>query len=411
VNRAIGLIVHNWPLKVLAIILSFLLYAGLVVSQSTFEYPGSVRIDPINLSTDAVLLSSLPPVTRIRYIVNGDVGAGPTPQTWRATIDLAGVTPEPGTTIRRSVDVTSTDPRFIVIDYEPRSVNVQLDPYSTYTVPVRVDTGQAPADLEVGDPVLSQESVDVSGPDSVVKLVVEARADVVIDPHGLFVDRDVPLIPVDKVGNEVSQVRVSPQTVHVTIPVFVNAQTKNVPVNAVVTGTPPAGYVVTSIEATPNSVLVKGDAANLAALTKADTVAISVGAVTGTIDTDVALALPSGLLAIDAPTVHVTVEIKPEDGTRTFQAGVTMTGQQSGLQYSMSSQNAAVTIGGPLADLDRLDASGFTVPIDVSRLGPGTHEVELAPVLQAGLRLLRVDPGSVTVTVTQAASGAPAGSG
>jgi len=411
VNRAVRIIVHNWPLKVLAVILAFLLYSGLVVSQSTFEYPGSVRIEIVNQPTDAVVLGNLPPVTRIRYIVNGDVGAGPTPDSWRATIDLAGVDPEAGSSIYRAVNVTSIDPRFIVIDYEPRGINVQLDPYKSYVVPVTVDTGTPPPDLEVEDPVTSQDTVTVSGPDSVVKFVVEAKANVTIDPHGLPVDRDVPLIPVDKLGNELSPVRVDPATVHVKINVFTNAQTKNLAVNAIVTGRPPTGYTVGTITVEPTSVLAKGDAANLATVTTADTAPISVGAATSTIETDVPLALPSGVVAVGVTTVHVTITIKPEDGTRSFQAGLVLTGDQAGLQYSLSTLNVLLSIGGPVADLDRLDPGGILVPVDVAGFGPGTHSVQPAPVLQAGLRLLRVDPATVTVTVSPLGSPAPAPSG
>ena len=129
----------------------------------------------------------------------------------------------------------------------------------------------------------------MSGPDSVVKYVVAAQADVTIDPHGLSVDRDVPLIPVDNLGKALSPVRVDPPTVHVTIPVFPNAQTKTLPVNPNVVGTPPTGYVVESVTVDPVTVSVKGDASVLATVTKADTAPISVGAATGTIDTDVEL--------------------------------------------------------------------------------------------------------------------------
>jgi len=399
VNRLIGLLVYNWPLKILAFALAFLLYAGLVVSQSTFEYPGSVRIDAINRPTDAVVLGNLPAVTRIRYVVNGDVGAGPTADTWRATIDLAGVDPQAGS-IYRPVSVTSNDPRFLVVDYEPRGITVQLDPFKSYVVPVTVDTGTAPSGLEVEAPTLSVKTVTVSGPDSIVKFVVEAKANVAIDPQGLFVDRDVPLIPVDQQDNEVRNVRVEPRTVHVQIPVFSNAQTKSLVVNPVVTGTPPNGYSVGTITVEPSTILAKGDPANLAAVIKADTAPIPVGAATSTIATDVELALPEGILAVDVRTVHVTVTIEPEVGTRTFQVGLVPTGQQPGMTYSLSVLNVLLSIGGPIADLDRLDAATFTVPVDVSRLAPGTYEIEPSPVLQAGLRLLRADPATVTVTVT-----------
>lgn len=405
-NRVIGLVIHNWPLKLLALLLAFLLYAGLVVSQSTFEFPTPVRIDVLNQPTGAVVLGNLPAVTRIRYYVTGDPGAGPTPASWRATVDLGGVDPKAGSTYA-AVNVTSVDPRFVVIDYQPRGINVQLDPYTSYTVPVRVNTGTPPANLEVGDPTLSQGTVTVSGPDSIVKFVVAAQADVVIDPHGLFVDRDVGLIPVDNLGNERSPVRVDPATVHVRIPVFSNAQAKSLVVNPAVVGTPPTGYTVTSIVVDPVSVSVKGDPQNLAGLTKADTASIPVGTATSTIDTQVPLALPAGVVPLDVSTVHVRVTIVAETGTRAFNAGVVLTGREPNLTYSVNPLNTIVTVGGPVADLDRIDATGFVLSVDVSGLGVGTHEVEPSPTLQAGLRLLGIAPPTVTVTVAGGGGSAP----
>ena len=148
-KRLVRLVVYNWPLKLAAIALAFLLYAGLVVSQSQFDYNSPVPIKPINVPKNTVVLGTIPPVTRIRYVENGDVGSGPTPDTWRATVDLSGVDPSAGSSYQ-TVTVTSADPRFIVIDFEPRSVNVQLDPYTTYTVPVLVDTGVTPDGFQLG---------------------------------------------------------------------------------------------------------------------------------------------------------------------------------------------------------------------------------------------------------------------
>ena len=158
----------------------------------------------------------------------------------------------------------------------------------------------------------------VSGPESVVKFVVAARADVVIDPSGIFVDRDVPLIPVDQLGNRLTPVRVDPPTVHVTIPVFSNLKTKALAVNPVVTGTPPTGYVIESVVVTPPIVTVEGDPAGLAAVAQADTEPIPIGAATGTIDVDVKLALPANVLPIGQPTVHVTITLRAQAGSRTF---------------------------------------------------------------------------------------------
>ena len=48
VRRVVRLFVHNWPLKLAAIVLATMLYAGLVVSQSIQEYTGGVQIDDVN---------------------------------------------------------------------------------------------------------------------------------------------------------------------------------------------------------------------------------------------------------------------------------------------------------------------------------------------------------------------------
>jgi YbbR domain-containing protein len=368
-TRLLGVIVYNWPLKLAAIALATLLYAGLVVSQSSFELPTAVPINVVNQPADAFVLGNLPPVTRIRYVANGEVGVAPTPDSFRATIDLANVDPAAGSTYVK-IDVTSVDPRFLVVGYEPQGINVQLDPFTSKDVPVQVNTGDIPPNLVVRPAELSRETVRVSGPDSVVKLVVAARADATIDQQGLTVDRDVPLIPVDILGNPKTSIRLEPATVHVTIPVFTNRQTKSLAVNPVVTGTPPTGYRIQTIAVTPTSVTIEGDAA------------------TGTIDIDVPLDLPASVRPVTAGNVHVTIRIVAETGTRTFSAGLVLSGRQPGLDYTIDSDAVSVVVGGPVADLARLDASQFTVTLDVSGLAAGSHAVAPSANLQAGLRLL-----------------------
>jgi YbbR domain-containing protein len=406
VSRLLRAIVYNWPLKIAAIALATLLYAGLVVSQTTFEIPVAIQITPLHQPTSAVLLGNLPPVTRIRYVSTGDPGTPPTPSSFRATVDLSGVDPKAGSTYVK-VDVESIDPRFLVVDYEPRGINVQLDPLTSKTVPVRVKTNAAPANLDVRSPVIDPATVTVSGPASVVNLVVAARADVLIDPTGLDVDRDVPLIPVDVLGNLLRPIEISPESAHVHIAVLNNRETKLLPVSPNLVGTPPTGYVLQSVTVEPASVLLEADADKLGPLTSVATQPIQIGAVTGTLSVDIGFALPADVLPVSLQTVHVTVTIRPDTGARTFQAGIVFVGRHADLSYAISTGNVLVAIGGPVADLDRIDASALTVNLDVATLGPGVHELEPTLNLQAGLRLLSLDPPTVTVTISPAGSPGP----
>ena len=231
-RRILRLIFHNWPLKLAAIVLATLLYAGLVVSQSAQELVGSIPVVPVNQPADAVLAANLPPVTRIRYIALGDPNARASTDSFRATIDLSPVDPTVGSRYV-PINVESVDPRFRVLDYDPPGINVQLDPFVSKVVPVRVEQGDAPADLDIRPPEVTPREVTVSGPQSVLDRIVAARADVVIEANGLDVDRDVELIPVDVLGDRVTPADVEPRTAHVRIAVFQEGSSRSLPVNPV----------------------------------------------------------------------------------------------------------------------------------------------------------------------------------
>ena len=58
-----------------------------------------------------------------------------------------------------------------------------------------------------------------------------------------------------------------------------------------------------------------------------------------------------------------------------------------------------MTIGGPVADLDRLSGSTLVLNVDVSGLDVGTHEVTATANLVTGLTLVGANPNPITVTI------------
>jgi YbbR domain-containing protein len=402
VKRVLRLVFHNWPLKLAAVVLATLLYAGFVVSQSAQELNGSIPVAPVGLGDDATLAANLPPVTRIRYIALGDPNARASTESFRATVNLADVDPTVGA-IYRQIDVESLDPRFRVLDYEPPGINVQLDPFVSKVVPVRVEQGQAPENLDIRPPEVSPSEVTVSGPQSAVDRIVAARADVVIETNALDIDRDVDLIPVDVLGDRVTPADVEPSTAHVRIAVFQEGRTRSLAVNPVVTGTAAAGFELGNVTVEPLIVLVEGDQEQLAALVAADTAPISISGATQDVSADVTLDLPAGVVPQGGnETVTITIEIRPIAGTRIFDAGMTLVGARSDLEYRVSVNHALATVGGSVADLERLNAATFTLLLPVGGLGVGTHEVALGANLPVGLTLVAVAPETVRVTVSAA---------
>jgi YbbR domain-containing protein len=398
VGRLVGLVWHDWPLKVAALALSLLLYGALVVAQNVQVFPGTVPIEPVNLPADVVLLGSLGSVGQIRYVAPPDVPVSR--DTFRATVDLGGARPTPDNPyVNVAVRLVAVDTRVQILDFSPQRISVQLDPLMRKVVPIQVEWGSVPAGLQVGTPQLSVQSAVVAGPASVVRLVTAARAQVVIQPSGLDVDADVPLVAVDVLGETKSPVDIEPASVHVRIVVTSRAQSRTLPVNPLVVGSPADGYAVSSVTVDPPVVSVSGEADAIAALLKVDTASISVAGATADVTRVVPLALPDRVTVLGPASVTVHVSIVPLSGTRTFSVGIALSGARSDRAYTLSTDRILVTLGGSLAVLDALAPDELFATVDVSHLVVGSASLPVSVALPSGVDLVAASPGSVVVTV------------
>lgn len=397
-TRAIALLVHNWPLKLAAVGLATLLYGGLVVSQSTRTLSDVViPVDVIGQPADSFLLTSIDPVTEIRYFA--PPGTRPLSSDFEASVDLSAIRPGSGPQ-RVRVRVVSVDTQIRIVGVQPDEVTVNLDNVGRKSVGVVVEHDPAPNGLELGEELADPATVEVLGPASVIQRVVAARASVIIQESGIDVDQDIELVAIDDLGEAVAQVNLEPRSSHITIPVFSDRETRTLPIHAVVTGDPAAGFEIASVTVEPPVVLVEGDADQLAELVRVDTAQIAMTGVSSDRTFVVELDLPTGVIAVGDEQIIVAVTLRPVTATRTFSAGVRLIGTRSGLTYDVDADQILITVGGSVADLDRLSGATLVVDLDVTGLGPGTDSVPATLDLPAGATLVSASPSSVDVTIT-----------
>jgi YbbR domain-containing protein len=400
-KRLLAFLVRNWPLKLAAVTMAVLLYGGLVLSENAQTFEGRIPIEGIDQPRSMVLLSNLGDVRLVRYFAS-DPGIRLDSSFFRATVDLSTVDPKAGA-VSLPVKVVAIDPRVQILEWEPSRINVEVDEVVTRTVPIRVDIGAVPPGLDVREPALAVESASVAGPASVVRRVASALARLRIDPSGLDIDRDVELLPVDDLGEVLNPVDVTPATVRVRIAVFTDRQSKSVPVVPIISGGPALGYEIETVTVTPQVVPVEGDADQLANLVRIETVPVPIAGSASTVSVVAELSLPSGVLPLGQSTVTVRITFRQVEGSRTLSAGIVLVGERPSRVYSLGTDRVLVTVGGPVASLDRLAASAFTVTLDVSALETGAASVPVTLSLPDGVSLLSLSPGSVMVTASAAA--------
>ena len=406
-SRLLGILTRNAALKLGAVALASVLYAGLVFSQNVRVWPGPIPIEPFGQGRDIFLLDVAPQaVTSIRFVAPGGIAGSVSGQSFRATVDLSGLTPSPGgAPITAPVRVEALDPQIQVTGWSPAFVSVRLDPVTTARVPIRIDRGTVPEGLSAGDPEVDAVFATARGPQSVVERVEAAVARVIIDASGVDVDEDVDLVAVDARGDRLSPVDFDPARVHVRIAVSLAGTTRTVPVVPILRGTPAIGYAVAGVRVEPVSVVIAGPRTALQAIAHLDTMEIDVAGARGDVKTDAPLVLPEGVTVEGgATTVRVSISVVPLTGSRTYTIAVVLAGTADGLTYELSTGSTLAVISGQVTALNALDASALQANADVSGLEAGAHTVTLRVQVPSGLTVTSLSPPQVTVTITSAPS-------
>ena len=408
-RRVADFLIRNWPLKLAAILLATVLYSGLVLGQNVRTWTGTLPVEGLRPSTTATLMSDLDPVTQVRYRAPLDVGVI-SPDSFRATVDLSQVEPVAGgPPVNVPVTVAAVDPKIQIVDFQPRVIGVRLDPVDFRQVPVTVSLGTVPDGLDLGNPQIEPASVTVRGASSRVASVTDVIARVAIDASALNVDREFDLIAVDSSGNQVPNVQLEPQRARIRIAVARELANRTLPVVPQITGQPAPGYRITSVTVEPLVVTVSGEAAAVTQLDNAPTQPIDLSGRTRDLEAMIQFALPAGVNVVGSDTARVVVTIGEETGTRTFQVGIVLEGQNPAYAYAPRSESVSVTLGGPITALDAVDASLLVAIADMSpyTTGAGEPDVPLTFEPPGSLEVASISPISVSVAIAAVPQTAP----
>jgi YbbR domain-containing protein len=80
--------------------------------------------------------------------------------------------------------------------------------------------------------------------------------------------------------------------------------------------------------------------------------------------------------------------------------GLRLVGEQDDLIYDAALDRVLITVGGSVADLDRLDGATLVADLDVADLEPGTDAATVSIDLPAGVTLVAASPDAVSITVS-----------
>lgn len=404
-------LLRNWHLKLSAVLLATVLYTGLVFSGQFTERTIDVPVDDINQPDSSQVLSGDLGTVQVRYRTANDIAGTIGAQAFLATVDLSDYemedAPDPQAL---EVEVATLIEGIEIIGIEPRTVRVSIDRIETRTVAVEVDAGDIPDGLEIDDPVISQDEVQVRGAASVVRQVDRAVARIRIDGSGIDFNDAVSLVAVDVTGQEVRTgvVGLEPETVSIQVDVRFIETTQTVPISPTITGRLAPGFALEELSYEPVTVEISGLPEVLAPIAEVPTQEISLEGLSADETFEVELVLPDGIALVDSDTsVTVIATIRPSVASRTFVVGVVCANAGDNACLPGLEQ-VSVTLSGPSAALGGLSAAALTPSLDADGLAPGSYDLTpTLPALPDGVQLEGISPGSVPVTIVAPATPEP----
>ncbi|MBP7213594.1 MAG: hypothetical protein KBA03_05115, partial [Anaerolineaceae bacterium] len=291
-----------------------------------------------------------------------------------------------------------------VIEMNPDRIDVTLEQVEQKSLEITINTsGSLPISYEASDPVLSTNEVQIVGPQSLVRQVASVVGNIDLTNATSSINRNVSLRAIDKRGNPVEGVSISPSTVTADVEIKQLVGYRNVFIKIVTTGTIAQGYHLTSLLVTPPNVTIYASDPDLAENMPAflDTEPINLTGAYEDFNLNVTLQLQDGIVVVGNPevTVHIGIEAI-QSSIQLLAVPVEIINMTNGLKVNLSPDTVDLYVSGPMNLLEQLVAGDIKVVIDLKDRIPGTYQ--LTPEINltdSDLRLDSILPGTIEVVL------------
>jgi YbbR domain-containing protein len=398
---------ENYRTFLWAFALSIAVWVAAVTSadpDETHLLSSPVPVQIIGQDPSLVISSDIPAEVEVTLraprsvwtIIDGD------PQIVKAILDLSGLSSgEHSLDLQIQIDERPVQ----IVSVAPRTITFMLETLATQTLSVDPSISGEPAvGYQAGDTTIEPLEVVVAGAESQVKKV--ARARVLINLGGIRenLDQSVPVEILDEKGQKVEGITVSPEQIHIVVPVSQQGGYRDVAIKVITAGQVASGYRLTEITVFPPVVTVFANDPQLVNQLPGvlETQELDLQNAQDDIITRISLNLPDGISIVGDQTVLIQVGVSPIESSITLASEkVEIAGLSAGLSAQVLPQTVDVILSGPLPLLDTLTRQAVRVTVDLTDLLPGTHQVlPKVEVLISDIVVESILPNTIEVVIT-----------
>ena len=368
-------------------------------------FASPIEVVAVNVGREVAVANALPSAS-IRIAGPEDRWDSLTSANFRAIVDLNGLSAREQTV---PVHVEVNDARGVrVISADPPEILVNLEQIVTREIPVAARiVGTLPRGFAAGEAVPDPANVEVSGPESLVDLVVSAGADINVTGLTLGLSQSLRLVARGAGGGEIRGITIVPPNVRIDVAIEQTILTRSVPLDVELLGQPAPGYRVDGVQIQPGVFMVEGSFEVLQAIDSLKLGQVLLDGARASLSVVRSPSLPPGVSAMSPEDVDVIVSIAPIQGSTAITVVPRLTGVPTGLRGALGQLVVTVVIEGDLPILNALDARDLRAEVDASGLEAGVSQVDVLIEAPPGVRVREVRPPLLELTLEVIATPTP----
>jgi len=372
--------------------------------DQTRTLPSPVPVEIIGQSSNLVFSQPIPKEVEITLraplsvwtLIESD------PKLVRAILDISGLS-EGEHTIELQIQVNARPVQ--IVSATPKTLVFALEPLITKTMDVDLRvSGEVAVGYQVGESTLEPVQVVISGAQSQVQKVMRARLSIDLNRIRENFDQFIKVEALDERGQTVNGVTVSPDTIHVFLPVTQQGGYRDVAVKVTTLGRVASGYRLTDISVFPPVVTIYSTDPEIVNSLPGvlETQPLDLQNAQDDITTRLRLSIPAGVSVIGEQTVLVQAGVSPIESSVTISSErIEIVGLENDLNVQISPGNVDIILSGPLPLLETLTRQSVRVTVDLTGLTAGTYQLTpKVEVLVANVVVESILPNTVEVALT-----------
>ena len=318
-----------------------------------------------------------------------------------AKVDLSGLSagiytlPVEYTINTKPVRVISMDPEEVEVILERR-----LDRTVEISEDILITTALGFHSVETS---ISDKSVLISGPQSLVNQVETVIASLEISDVRESIEYDIDLVAYDSDGEVISGLDMYPETVTFSETVEQTGGYRDVAVRVSLLGQPAPGYRLTTISVSPPTVTVFSSNPDLVADLPGfvETELLTITGALDDIEIQLSLDLPEGINVVGEQSVEVLIGVAAIESSKAVNVNLELIGASDEIVVEIFPSTVDVIISGPVTLLDNLEDEDVYFFVDVSGYEPGTYLLQpQVEFLSDHLQVDSISPETIQVVIS-----------